>query len=103
MFMCSFNLYCPANYQSILPTRKKKNSLFYSRFASFTLLSLSPSITLYHVLFHSNILIFGKPSWTPANKCLGYNPKQSDGKVPVTLELCGMLGTPSLPSLPGPP
>ena len=36
------------------------------------------------------------------NGCPGYNTKQFDGEVPVTLELQGMLDTPSLPSLPGP-
>ena len=30
-----------------------------------------------------------------------YDTKQSDGKVPVMLELWGIQGTPSLPSLPG--
>ena len=35
------------------------------------------------------------------NKCPGYDTKQSDGEVPVMLELWGMLSTPSLPSLPG--
>ena len=40
---------------------------------------------------------------TPSpNKCPVYNTKQSDGKVPVMLELWGMRSTPSLPSLPGP-
>ena len=34
------------------------------------------------------------------NKCPGYDIKQSDGKVPVMLELWGMLSTPSSPSLP---
>ena len=31
----------------------------------------------------------------------GYDTKQSDGEVPVMLELCGMQSTSSLPSLPG--
>ena len=35
-------------------------------------------------------------------KCPGYNTKQSDGEVPLTLELWGMQSTPSLPLLPGP-
>ena len=35
-------------------------------------------------------------------KCPGYDTKQSDGEVPVMLELWGMQSTPSLPSLPGP-
>ena len=37
-----------------------------------------------------------------SNKCPGYDTKQSDGEVPVMLELWGMLSTPSLLSLPGP-
>ena len=36
------------------------------------------------------------------NECLGYDTKQSDGEIPVMLELCGMLSTPLLPLLPGP-
>ena len=32
----------------------------------------------------------------------GYGTKQSDGEVPVMLELWGMQRTPSLPLLPGP-
>ena len=39
---------------------------------------------------------------TPLNKCPGYDTKQSDGEVPVMLELWGMQSTPSLPSLLGP-
>ena len=35
------------------------------------------------------------------NKCPVYDTKQSDGKVPVMLELWGMWSTPSLPLLPG--
>ena len=34
--------------------------------------------------------------------CPGYDTKQSDGEVPVMLELWGMQSTPSLPSLSGP-
>ena len=40
---------------------------------------------------------------TPPNKCPGYDTKQSDGEVPVILELWGMWSTPSLLLLPGPP
>ena len=40
-------------------------------------------------------------SKTP-NECSGYDSKQSDGEVPVMLELWGMQSTPSLPLLPGP-
>ena len=32
----------------------------------------------------------------------GYDTKQSDGEIPVMLELLGMQSTPSLPLLPGP-
>ena len=35
------------------------------------------------------------------NQCPGYDTKQSDGEVPVILELREMLSTSSLPSLPG--
>ena len=38
----------------------------------------------------------------PPNECRGYDTKQSDGKVPVMLELWGMWSTPLLPSLTGP-
>ena len=37
-----------------------------------------------------------------SNECPGYDTKQSDGEVPVILELWGMQNTPSLPSLSGP-
>ena len=36
------------------------------------------------------------------NECPGYDTKQSDGEVPVMLELWGMRSTPSLPLVPGP-
>ena len=36
------------------------------------------------------------------NECPVYDTKQSDGEVPVMLELSGMRSAPSLPSLPGP-
>ena len=36
------------------------------------------------------------------NECPGYDTKQSDGEVPVMLELWGMRSTPLLPLLPGP-
>ena len=38
----------------------------------------------------------------PPHECPRYDIKQSDGEVPITLELWGMRSTPSLPSLPGP-
>ena len=37
----------------------------------------------------------------PANKCRGYDTKQSDCEIPVMMELWGMQGTSSLPLLPG--
>ena len=36
------------------------------------------------------------------NECPGYDTKQSDGEVPLRLELWGMRCTPLLPLLPGP-
>ena len=36
------------------------------------------------------------------NECPVYDTKQSDGEVPVMLELWGMLSTPSLPSISSP-
>ena len=38
----------------------------------------------------------------PSNKCPGYDTKQSDGEVPVILELWRMRSTLSLPLLPRP-
>ena len=38
----------------------------------------------------------------PPNECPGYDTKQSDGEVPVVLELWAMWSIRSLPSLPGP-
>ena len=38
----------------------------------------------------------------PPNECPGYDTKQSDGEVPVILELWGIQSTLSLPLLPGP-
>ena len=35
------------------------------------------------------------------NKCPGHDTKQSDGEVPVMLEILGMWSTSSLPLLPG--
>ena len=35
------------------------------------------------------------------NECLEYDAKQSDGEIPVMLDLWGIRSTPSLPSLPG--
>ena len=37
------------------------------------------------------------------NDCSGFDIKQSDGEVPVKLELWGVQSIPLLPSLPGPP
>ena len=39
----------------------------------------------------------------PPNDCSEYDTKQSDGEVPVMLELWGMQSTPTLPLLPGLP
>ena len=43
-------------------------------------------------------LLMNKP--TP-DECRRYDTKRSDDEIPVILELCGMQGTTSLPSLPG--
>ena len=40
--------------------------------------------------------------YDPTNECPVYDTEQSDGEVPVMLELWGMWSTPSLLSLPGP-
>ena len=47
------------------------------------------------------LLLCWKVRPTP-NKCPGYDTKQSDGEVPVVLELWRMRSTPLLPLLPGP-
>ena len=39
---------------------------------------------------------------THHNECSRYDTKQSDGEVPVMLELWGMQSTPLLPPLPDP-
>ena len=49
---------------------------------------------------HQLLLCRGERSSPPRNECPGYNTKQSDGDIPVMLELWGMWNTPSLPSLP---
>ena len=38
----------------------------------------------------------------PPNECPGYDTKQSDGELPVMVELWGMQSTPLLPLLPSP-
>ena len=45
--------------------------------------------------------IYAEGKDCPLNECPGCDTKQSDGEVPVMLELWGMLSTPSLTSLPG--
>ena len=46
--------------------------------------------------------IFTEGQDPSSNGCPGYDTKQSDGAVPVMLDLWGMWSTPSLPLLPGP-
>ena len=46
-------------------------------------------------------LLLGRGVRHPHNKYPGYDTKQSDGEVPVMVELWGMWSTPSLPLLPG--
>ena len=47
-------------------------------------------------------LLLCRTVWHLTNERAGYDTKQSDGKVPVTLDLCGMQSI-SLTLLPGPP
>ena len=44
---------------------------------------------------------FSAEGQDPSNECSGYDTKQSDGEIPMMLELCGMRSTPPLPLLPG--
>ena len=67
-------------------------------------------------LYHGDALVLGSVVYsfitcriaplrrgkTPPNKCPGHYTKQSDGEVPMMLELWGMRSTSSLPLLPGP-
>ena len=53
------------------------------------------------VLNNLQKLIRHKKQTNSSNKCPGYDTKQSDGEVPVMLELWGMHSTPLLLSLPG--
>ena len=64
---------------------------------SLPLVILPSHLGLYKTLTAS--LLKGK---TTPNKYPWHDTKQSDGEVPVMLELCGMWSTPTLPSLPGP-
>ena len=52
-------------------------------------------------LLHPNLFFTGK-SCPPSNECPRYDTKQSDGEVPVMLELWGIWNTSSLPLLSGP-
>ena len=47
-------------------------------------------------------LLLSRGVGLPPNECPVYDTKQSDGEVPVMLELWGMWCTPLLPLLPGP-
>ena len=51
---------------------------------------------------HRLLLCRGMRLLTPPNESPGYDTKQSDGEVPVMLELWGMQSTLSLPLLLGP-
>ena len=55
-------------------------------------------------MFHSlefQIIVLNK-TFTQLAGAVEYNTKQSDGEIPVMLELWGMQSTPSLPLLPDP-
>ena len=63
----------------------------------------STALTINHYFAQTaGVVEYTDYSKTPPNECPGYDTKQSDGKVPVMLELWGMQSTLSLPSLPGP-
>ena len=101
------------------------STLFFSWFALlklgcvlYTCASYIPSNTIYINIYIrvSLTLLFLSVDWgcrihrlhlcrgvrPPSHECPGYDTKQSDGKVPVVLELWGMRSTPSLPLLPDP-
>ena len=44
---------------------------------------------------------FSAEAKNSSNECPGYDTKQSDGQVPVILELWRMWSAPSLPLIPG--
>ena len=59
------------------------------------------------VLLHSRLELNNSPTASlqrgnPSNECPEYDTKQSDGEVPVILELLGVRSTSLLPSLSGP-
>ena len=62
-----------------------------------------------NLLLRSRLRLYNTPNASlqrgktpPHNECPGYDIKQSDGEVPVMLEVWGIWGTPSLQLLPGP-
>ena len=75
------------------------------------LLKLNCYITIHETLnsvypvgwgYRINRLLLCRGEDTPNNVCPGYDIKQSNGEVPVMLELWGIRSTPLLLSLPGP-
>ena len=53
-------------------------------------------------LYNTSTVSLQKGKTPSPNACPGYDTKQSDGEVPVILNLWGMRSAASLPSLPGP-
>ena len=56
---------------------------------------------MFLILYHT-LQLAGAVEYTDCISAAGYDTKQSDGEVPVMLELWGMQSTSSLPLLPGP-
>ena len=79
------------------------NTLFHITKIYFSYINLFPDLPSRLGLYPPTApLQRGKTPHTHTHKCPGYDTKQSDGEIPVMLELWGMWSTPSLPLLPGP-
>ena len=103
-------------YHVQIPWRSSKCFKFRKKFVVCRFCNII-SFTLVHIqLLYCNLLLCCPVGWgctltaslqrgktpPPTNECPGNDTKQSDGEVPVILELWGMWSTPSLPLLPGP-
>ena len=103
---CSFlHRQCPTD-SNLLHSRQNLKEIkcvckiSFSKYRKFTLLNLHLNCPVgWGCRIHRLHLCWGV---RPPNEYPGYDTKQSDGKVPVMLELWGMQSTPSLPLLPGP-
>ena len=101
----------------LTPTVKKTLPFcFFCRLLSPSFITWQPLSTYLHTAFRKKQYFIHCPvDWScrihrlhlcrgvkPRNECTRYDTKQSDGEVPVMLELWGMRSTPSLPLLQGP-